>query len=208
MNPEHLRYEAAFWHDCANTYNEERKQHVYAQHMGIQRDPKWPFGYKASGRVLDIGGGPVSLLLKTTGFEYAIVQDPTEYPDWIYHRYSDHGIATSEMPAEKILGGLEAGGDNGWITPITFDEVWLYNCLQHTEDPYRILSNVASYLSKGGVFRFFEWINIPPHEGHPHMIKADMFEPIKAVAKVKATHTGHIDVDGCFGEYVSGWVQL
>lgn len=204
-NLPHLQYEAGFWHDCANTFNEERKQHVYAQRMGLTPDPKWPFGYKVSGSVLDIGGGPVSLLLKTTGFTKALVQDPTNYPEWVYHRYQDHGIECSDLAGEQMLSRLE-GPD--WIIPDVFDEVWLYNCLQHTEDPCRILRLVPEYLRKGGVFRFFEWTNIPPHEGHPHMISDAMFDAVRAVAKAQHVSTGHIDHDGCYGSMIAGWVQL
>ncbi len=161
QNPPHLEYEAGFWYDCANTYNEERKQHVYAALMGLAPDKGWPYGYKTSGSVLDIGGGPTSLLLKTTGFESATVQDPTNYPEWVYTRYLEHGIKVSRTPAEQRLGSIES---LSWIVPQFFNEVWLYNCLQHTEDPKRILENVKDYLPSGGTFRFFEWIDIPPHE--------------------------------------------
>jgi SAM-dependent methyltransferase len=205
-NPPHLEFEAGFWGDCSNTYNEERKQHVYAQHMGLTPDPKWPFGYLAGGlKVLDIGGGPTSLLLKTTGFKQALVQDPTSYPAFVYGRYTEHNISWSRTPGEHLLTDIQA---STWVIAETFDEVWLYNVLQHTEDPHRILSNVTQYLAKGGIFRFFEWINIPAHEGHPHMITPDMFEPIYQQSKGMRAITSHIDRDGCFGEFLAGWVQL
>ncbi len=210
-NPSHLQFEAGFWYDCANTYNEERKQHVYAQYMGLKPDKGWPYGYKASGSILDIGGGPVSLLLKTTGYRSAKVQDPTNYPSWVYQRYIDHGIAISRTPGERMIGDLES---LSWITPAQYDEVWVYNCLQHTEDPKRILDNVVAYLTpKGRVFRFFEWTNIPPHEGHPHMITDSMFDEIRSMGKVQpdpVAHisSGHIDREGCFGSFIAGWVKL
>ena len=46
-----------------------------------------------------------------------------------------------------------------------WDEVWIYNCLQHVDDPEKIIKNA---LKAGKVLRLFEWINIPPHPGHPH----------------------------------------
>ncbi len=51
--------------------------------------------------------------------------------------------------------------------PAVYDEAWIYNVLQHTDDPSLIVKNALSVSRK---LRIFEWINIPPCEGHPHML--------------------------------------
>lgn len=46
-----------------------------------------------------------------------------------------------------------------------FQEAWVYNVLQHVMDPEKIIQ-VAKRAAR--VIRLFEWIDIPPHPGHPH----------------------------------------
>ena len=48
-----------------------------------------------------------------------------------------------------------------------YDEVWLYNVLQHTQDPEKIIRNAQR---AGRIIRIFEWIEtrISINEGHPH----------------------------------------
>ncbi len=40
------------------------------------------------------------------------------------------------------------------------------------------------------------------------MITADMFDSFLTEAKVKHFQVGHIDVDGCYGRMIAGWVVL
>jgi hypothetical protein len=54
-------------------------------------------------------------------------------------------------------------GEN--VTDLWWDEVWIYNCMQHAIDPGLIIDN-AKRAAK--VLRLFEWIDIPAHDGHPH----------------------------------------
>ena len=51
------KWESTWWGDCTDTVNEEIKQRTYAKKIGLSED----FSDKT---ILDIGGGPVSLLLK------------------------------------------------------------------------------------------------------------------------------------------------
>jgi len=62
-------WEFGWWGNCVNTYGEETKQLLYAARMGLTafHDGKSPFNFDLGGAsVLDIGGGPSSLLLKCT----------------------------------------------------------------------------------------------------------------------------------------------
>lgn len=155
--------ERAWWGDCANTYTEETKQLEYALRMGLvpeSRNGQWPIFDLGGRSVLDVGGGPVSLLLKTVNRGKAMVLDPCEYPAWVGHRYGQAGIGYTHQPGETPL-------------PQGYDEVWIYNVLQHTEDPEQIVANAVA---AAPVVRLFEWINIPAHEGHPHMLQADLLD--------------------------------
>lgn len=153
MSRNDLEFEKAFWGNCCNTFYEEQKQYVYANLMGIDIEG---YGFNAHGKtVLDIGGGPVSMLLKTRNLSRGKVVDPLVYPNWTISRYASNGIAVSVERGEDIK-------ESGW------DEVWIYNCLQHVDDPALIIENA---LKAGKLIRLFEWINIPAHEGHPHELK-------------------------------------
>ena len=48
-----------------------------------------------------------------------------------------------------------------------YDEVWIYNCLQHTEDPEFIIKNAKRY---GKIIRIFEWVNMAINNGHPQLL--------------------------------------
>jgi hypothetical protein len=143
-------FESNYWGDCCNTFDEDQKHYVYARYMGLKQ-----VGYSfdvAGARIIDIGGGPTSILLKTINLSpRSLVVDPLEYPMWTYERYSEKGIDSLICRGEDIF---EEG----------YDEAWIYNCLQHTDDPELIIKNA---LNAAKTLRLFEWINIPPHEGHP-----------------------------------------
>jgi len=154
--------EAEWWGDCANTYAEETKQLHYAARMGLVSATTPMGGYYplyplAGASVIDIGGGPVSMLLKSIGASDMLVVDPAEYPPWVYERYHEHRIATLRMPVES------------YDCVAHFDEAWIYNCLQHVVDPERVI-DVAKRCAK--LIRLFEWIDIPAYAGHPHELKA------------------------------------
>lgn len=147
-------WERQWWGTCQNTYGEEQKQLLYANRMGLRpyHDGRSPYNFDLKGAsVLDIGGGPVSLLLKCTNF-FGFVADPCRYPDWVHARYASAGIDYAQEAGEII----DFQG---------FDEVWLYNVLQHTQDPEKIIRNAQR---AGRIIRIFEWIETRINEGHPH----------------------------------------
>lgn len=152
-------WENDWWGDCVNTLNEEKKQIVYAERMSITTipDAKTPYNYSVEGAdIIDIGGGPVSLLLKCFDRGNCLVVDPLKLPDWVFERYMVSGIRVASIKGEEISPKLGK-----------FDEAWIYNCLQHTENPEQVIKN-AKQVSK--LIRIFEWIDTPPNEGHPHTL--------------------------------------
>lgn len=159
-------FESDWWGDCRNTFGEEYKQTVYAKAMGIQRIegalyPSYTVGNNKS--VVDLGGGPVSLLLKTYSLDKAVVVDPCPYPDWVMRRYEQVNIDYVAKKAEEFE------------TEDSFDEAWIYNVLQHVEDPEKAISVARSVATRVRIFEWVEWDE--PDEwsahGHPHVLHAE-----------------------------------
>jgi SAM-dependent methyltransferase len=157
--------EADFWGPCNNTWVEETKQFMYMELMGFQRTPIWrtTHSFDMGGRsVIDIGGGPCSILLKCENLGDAMVIDPGEWPAWVRARYDAARITFAQV-----------NGEDAAPFGKTFDLALVYNCLQHTLDPAQVIARAVSIVGVLGL-RIFEWIDIPPHDGHPHELKADL----------------------------------
>lgn len=184
--------EKQWWGDCANTFWEEHKQLVYAALMGLEffEDGHSPFNIDLAGLdVLDVGGGPVSLLLKAKNLgAMCRVVDPCVYPDWVYQRYHEHGLAVWREAAENLTSMIQ------------FDEVWMYNCLQHTVDPAAIVSGALEAVRPGGVFRIFEWIDTPTNVAHPHSLSKEFLDSVIG----QSGETTTLSSDGCFGKSYFG----
>ncbi len=181
-------FEAAWWGNCCNTFSEECKQIAYASRMGLSAlnvEGHWPVFDLQGVSVLDIGGGPASMLLKCVDLgKGCVVADPCPYPDWVGVRYEAHGVKYTRTAGEKIrLRG--------------FDEVWVYNVLQHVVDPERVIANA---LRAGRVLRIFEWLETPPSEGHPHTLTAGDLDTWIGVEG----NVGFIDEQGAVGLAYSG----
>lgn len=163
-------FERGWWGNCANTFGEEAKQLVYAEKLGLvaeNRNGKYPV-YDLGGRgVLDVGGGPSSMLLRSVNVSLGVVVDPCDYPDWTVERYSSAGIILVRQRAEDFSSSPYAYGGVG----PGFDEAWCYNVLQHVEDPERVC---AMMRRSARVVRVFEWVGMAPHEGHPHELSAGL----------------------------------
>lgn len=189
------KFEKEWWGDCINTFTEETKQLTYGYKMGLtcySNNGKWPC-YNLEGKsVLDIGGGPTSMLLKCENRGRSKVADPCDYPSWVVNRYTEARIAYVKIQGEELLPGKKIPGKiDKW------DEVWIYNVLQHTEDPKRIIRN-AKLLGK--TIRIFEWLDIPAHEGHPQELKdylLDMWLDGKGT-------TEWLNENGCYGRAYYG----
>ena len=182
---EEQEFERQWWGDCRNTYGEETKQFVYAKYMGLEVSD---YSIDVKGKsIVDIGGGPCSLLLKCKNLSNAIVVDPCLYPQWIYKRYLGCKIDPIICIGENIIN-------------TTADEVWIYNCLQHTKNPKRIIENTKKIAP---VLRIFEWIDIPPHKGHPHMLNED--DLTRWIDRDGDIHIDILSGEGqCFGRFYAG----
>jgi hypothetical protein len=183
-------FEQQFWGNCLNTISEELKQQVYARHMGLEltQVSAIGMGYDLKGkRVLDIGGGPVSLLLKCVN-SAGVVIDPCQFPDWVALRYAVANVAFYRRAGE----GLDDFPHN------SFDEVWIYNVLQHTEDPAKIIANAKRLAPR---LRIFEWIDLPAYPGHPQeLTKAKLEEWIGMPGEVSEQQ----GEGGCWGRAFHG----
>jgi 2-polyprenyl-3-methyl-5-hydroxy-6-metoxy-1,4-benzoquinol methylase len=160
-------WERQWWGDCTNTFAEETKQITYAHRMGLQNvsdGAHWPYYDLAGKSVLDIGGGPTSMLLKCHSGGLRVVVDPCRYPDWVRTRYEVAGITY------VVERGEDIDGIDQVVNAPRFDEAWIYNVLQHTDDPERIVRHARTYARS---VRLFEWVDIPPHHGHPSELRAD-----------------------------------
>lgn len=169
------------WHDtCANSYDEETKQYVYAKRMGLDeflfRDEAgrifWNFGADKS--VIDIGGGAYSLLLKSLAQKRTVV-DPCNYPNWVRSRYAECGIEFIPLPAERL--------DLSKESKQVYDYALIYNCLQHTIDPKRIIENARKIAKE---IRIFEWVETGTNIGHLHTLtEKDLNEWLGGQGKVE-----------------------
>lgn len=179
-----LQFEKEFWGDCCNTFGEDQKHYIYGNLMGLSGDSH--FSYDAQNKkILDIGGGPASILLKTYNLAKGKVCDPIDYPQWTKDRYAYKNIDV------QVIGGEDID-ETGW------DEVWIYNVMQHCEDPEKIIKNA---LRAAKVLRIFEWIDIPSHEGHPHMLTQKLLEDcIGQTGDVKRL----LGQNGCYGKCFYG----
>ena len=181
-----LEFEKEYWGNCANTFDEEQKHFIYAKYMKIPID-RYSFdaGNKA---IVDIGGGPVSMLLKCKNLVAGLVVDPLDYPSWTIDRYKSHNIKYSQLRGEDL-------DTNGW------DEAWIYNCLQHADDPKLIIENA---FKAANTVRIFEWINIPAHEGHPHELTEKFFQDCFTGTVNFGYGTVKLAEQGCYGEAFYG----
>jgi hypothetical protein len=185
-------WERSWWGSCSNTLGEEIKQLLYADRMGLQsyHDGKSPYNFDLGGAsVLDVGGGPTSLLLRCNNYPSAAVVDPLVIPEWVRQRYHTVGIKFLQHRAEDI--GFLFG-------PGSWDEVWIYNVLQHTDDPELIVHNARRC---GSIIRLFEWVDTRVNQGHPHSLSKELLDSwLKGDGKVE-TLTGQ---SNCYGKCYYG----
>jgi len=138
---------------CVNRVAGELNQvQNIAPKMGLMLTSNYSIDLKGIS-VLDIGGGSASILLKCINVKGKVV-DPLRYPSWVYARYDCADIEWEVMKGENI-------------NAIGYDEVWIYNCLQHSENPRKVIKNARK---AGKLIRIYEYINIPICDGHIHTL--------------------------------------
>jgi hypothetical protein len=137
--------------------------------------------------VVDIGGGPVSLLLKCVNLGRCDVLDPGGFPAWVSDRYSAHQVTLISVPGETDVAALDG----------SYDEAWVYNVLQHVDDPAKVIENARRWAS---TIRIFEWIDVPPYPGHPHMLTRELLDEWLD----GHGYVAQLDERGCVGTAYSG----
>lgn len=185
---DHQSFEQNFWGNCVNTLNEELKQLVYAKHMGLElsydNDRSSPYSIDINNKkILDIGGGPCSLLLKCRNISNCMIADPCIFPDWITSRYNSLNIIELKIKAEDLD-----------IINNKFDEIWMYNTIQHTNDPIKIAKNIRN---KTNYIRIFEWCT-EPHIGHPIQTNKKILDDLFLVDGKTGILNGENE---CYGEF-------
>ncbi len=160
-------HEAGYWGNCngAVAWGEFVKHEMDARELGLFSD----YGDECNelnmqGKsVLDIGGGPVSMTLRCYNAGQLVVADPCNYPRCVERRYDRHGINRLRAAGEDL--------DTCFLSDGTlFDEVWMYNLLQHVKDPEKIVQNALARVSPTGCLRMFEWLYVPTDVCHPHTL--------------------------------------
>lgn len=141
--------------------------------------------------VIDIGCGPFSLLQRVPVGGKCVALDPIYYDD-LEKEYERQGV-------ERLVKcGEDLSPSDG-----TFDEAWIYNCLQHVKDPLKILENAMNVSS---TVRLFEWTHIPPYEGHLHELTPEVLVfPFKKNRWNTVMETrGFLNHSGLNGNYYMG----
>jgi hypothetical protein len=125
--------------------------------------------------------------LKCEDFSRAVVADPCAYPEWVYMRYESADIGTMQLAGEEL----------DQLSLYTFDEIWIYNVLQHTMSPETIIKNA---LSLGKIVRLFEWIETGTAKGHPNDLnETDLNKWLGGIGKIEQLNEG-----GCVGKAYYG----
>jgi hypothetical protein len=152
-------WEKSWWHNSGMIHDERYKSsRVWSL---------WGYGLKEMnfGTVVDLGCGPCGILTSRNANDerfscekgYAV--DPIDYSAIAYPPLPNVEVVKST--AEDFYPGRDV------------DATFIYNCLQHTIDPGLILAKARSYSKE---IYIFEWINIPPYQGHLHTITSSMVE--------------------------------
>jgi len=151
------KYERAWWGVESQSHWDEEvaKQETYARLMGLPAD--LDMGTRT---ILDVGCGPVSMLLRTT-HGGAVGVDPLTMSEETKSKFAGANIALHQSKAEDFESAQR------------FDEGWMYNCLQHVDEPNKVM---AMLVRSADCVRIFEWIDLPVCEGHPHTLRVEQFE--------------------------------
>ena len=63
QNKPDYKFESDYWGNCVNTIDEDLKQFLYANAMGISKSMNLNITVGGK-KILDIGGGPTSIIIK------------------------------------------------------------------------------------------------------------------------------------------------
>jgi hypothetical protein len=88
------------------------------------------------------------------------VVDPLEIPNWADARYRLADIRYVNTTAESTR-------ELNQVNPL--DEIWMYNVLQHVQDPERVVRRIRA---TGAHARLFDWVDTVVNVLHPHSISS------------------------------------
>jgi hypothetical protein len=147
--------EASSWNTVLLNPRKIEQADIYYRHFPVMNLPLFDIQGLSAKKVIDIGGGPLSGILHFQNFTGTVV-DPIAFEDKWIERYKEHGIDYIQSPAEEFLENYKG--------PL-YDEVWMYNCLQHVINPEKILNNLWRV---SNVLRISEPCNTAVDTWHPH----------------------------------------
>lgn len=194
------KFESNFWGNCYNkqTFNEIIKQQTYIPALGLDAYADDSGDLNLQGKsVLDVGGGPFSILLRAHNYGYAVVADPLTYPPSVWRRYTNYDIRLVPVRGEDLFPNLQ----HRLPAKDGFDEIWMYNVLQHTEQPDLILQNIRKL---GKTIRIFDWVNKGVSPGHPVNLTKEFFLTNMAGCQIEKAVVSNFSANECFGQGFSG----
>lgn len=129
--------------------------------------------------ILEIGPAYYPALLNVNTKESYVVEPLfDQFPQQIRDLYNNKKINVLKCMAEDL--------DK---VNLNFDEVWIFNLLQHVQDPEKVLNNAYQHSSK---VRIFEPINLPTDICHPHTFDKKYFEDMFPKTQFKVHSGGSI----------------
>lgn len=123
----------------------------YFKYLGIDKDLKGK-------SIIEIGPGRISSLLFCENRGKSYIIEPTVY-EGIDHLYQDPELILVRERAEDFHFPL-------------VDEVWMFNLLQHVQDPDFLISKCKK---NSKIIRFFEPVDLPTDNEHPFSFSRDDF---------------------------------
>lgn len=190
--------ESNFWQIYTCEVDTLKHQEQYMDALGIRDDyfhaPDNSLNMSGL-NVLDVGGGPSSILLRTNklrgnqhdGVNNGVVIDPLMITEHHKLRYNYYGIEFIQDQSENI--------DQYYSEKGYFDECFIYNCLQHVLDPIQILDKVT-YISKR--IRIAEPLNISTDSMHLHMFTKEYFDNYFSESKFKVHQVNLSKIGSCY----------
>ena len=180
------QFERGWWGTNPQPHWQEEiaKQETYARLMGLP--PDLNLGSK---RILDVGCGPVSMLLRAT-HGGGLGVDPLLMSEETKAKYAAANVALHNGKAEELEPEQR------------YDEGWIYNCLQHVEDPDKVM---AMLLRSVESVRVFEWIDMPAYEGHLHTLTVEQFARWLPADEwnCEIWNVGELRANGANGRYIA-----
>jgi len=150
--------ELSFWSYYPSHLCELDKQSFCAKQVGLLDQTSYVIDLQGKS-VLEVGAGPNGLCLRASNGRRKII-DAADYPEWVWKRYEYFGVEYENIMAEDM-------NESGW------DEVWLINCMQHTDNPDKVMDNIKK---AGKVLRIFEWLNIPTDTNHKQSFTKEWYD--------------------------------